>query len=662
MSTPLLHARLSWQDGQPSSLDYGDVYFARDSGLDETRYVFLDGNRLAGRFANLAAGETFTVGETGFGTGLNFLCTWQLFKTQAPASARLAFVSVEKHPLSPADLSRALAAWPSLAREAAQLVDAYHGIEAGYQHLLLDKGRVSLTLLIGDALETLPELDAQVNAWFLDGFAPVKNPEMWQAPLFKQLARLSAPDATLATFTSAGFVRRELAIAGFSIKKTPGFGRKWAMTVGTRNATETRAWQAPWLARPPACHGRRAIVIGAGIAGAAAAASLASRGFDVTVLERHAAPALEASGNPQGVLYLKLSAHSTPQTRLLLAGYGYSLRTLATRQNRGTDWDDCGVLQLAHDEATRQRQSQLAAAFPASLLYAVGAAQASELAGLPVEQDGLFFPEGGWIKPPHLVAALLASKGITCRYGASVQKLAQSAQGWQAGLENGETLPADIVVIACANASTLFTQSAHLPLKPVRGQVSVAAASTASRQLKTVLCGAGYIAPAADDGHTFGASFNYERSDSEVSAAEHTENLAMLAGLNPALYQALEGDKLTPASLKGRAALRTTTPDYLPLVGMLADQQGFTTAYADLARDASLKLGTIMPWLDGLYISSGHGSRGMVTAPLAGELIASLACKEPLPLPKAVVDALSPNRFLLRTLIRTKPGKKPQRA
>ncbi|MCP9759783.1 bifunctional tRNA (5-methylaminomethyl-2-thiouridine)(34)-methyltransferase MnmD/FAD-dependent 5-carboxymethylaminomethyl-2-thiouridine(34) oxidoreductase MnmC [Aquitalea sp. S1-19] len=657
MTAAPLHARLAWQDGQPSSLDYGDVYFSRDSGLHETRHVFLAGNRLAERFAALPQQAHFTVGETGFGTGLNFLCAWQLFKACAPAGARLDFVSTEKHPLSHADLSRALQAWPELASEAAALLALYHGMETGHQRLLLDGGRVSLSLLIGDALDTLPELETRVDAWFLDGFSPSKNPDMWQLPLFEQLARLSAPDATLATFTCAGFVRRGLSAAGFAVKKVPGFGSKREMTVGTRLAAGALPWQAPWLSRPPQTSGRRAIVIGAGIAGASAAASLARRGFSVTVLERHAAPAQEASGNPQGVLYLKLSAHLTPQTRLLLAGYGYSLRTLYACQQKSTDWDDCGVLQLAHDEATRKRQAQLAAAFPESLLRPVSAAAAGVLAGLPLSQDGLFFPEGGWIKPPRLVAALLATPGVSCRYGTTVQNLGRTDKGWQAALADGGSCSADMVVIACANASALFTQSAHLPLKPIRGQVSVAAATEASRQLKTVLCGEGYIAPAADAAHTFGASFNFERSDSEVSAAEHAGNLAMLAELSPALYQALDGDTLSPATLGGRAALRATTPDYLPLVGMLADKDAFEAAYADLGRDASLKLTTPMPWLDGLYISSGHGSRGMVSAPLAGELIASLACGETLPLPKPVIDALSPNRFLLRARIRAAKGR-----
>ncbi len=657
MTVAPLHARLAWQDGQPSSLDYGDVYFSRDSGLHETRHVFLAGNRLAERFAALPQQACFTVGETGFGTGLNFLCAWQLFKACAPASARLDFVSTEKHPLSHADLSRALQAWPELAGEAAALLALYHGMEGGHQRLLLDNGRVSLSLLIGDALDTLPELDTRVDAWFLDGFSPSKNPDMWQLPLFEQLARLSAADATLATFTCAGFVRRGLSAAGFAVKKVPGFGSKREMTVGTRLAAGTLPWQAPWLARPPKACGRRAIVIGAGIAGASAAASLARRGFSVTVLERHAAPAQEASGNPQGVLYLKLSAHLTPQTRLLLAGYGYSLRTLYACQQKGTDWDNCGVLQLAHDDATRKRQAQLAAAFPASLLYPVSPAAASQLASLPVSEEGLFFPEGGWIRPPRLVAALLASRGVICRYQVQAKQLQPSGHGWQVTLGSGETLYSDLVVIACANAAKDFSQSAQLPLKPIRGQVSVARSTDASCRLQTVLCGEGYIAPAADATHTFGASFNFDSIETDTRDSEHAENLAMLAKLNPALYQALGGTDLAPAALNGRAALRATTPDYLPLVGMLADAASLQQVYADLARDASLQLYAPMPWLHGLYISSGHGSRGMVTAPLAGELIASLACGETLPLPKSVVDALSPNRFVLRALVRSQKSK-----
>ena len=255
MKPVLPHAQLDWDDqGRPRSRVFDDVYFSDQSGLEETRYVFLEQNRLAERFAALPAHGRLVIGETGFGTGLNFLCAWQLFEQHAVAGARLHFVSVEKYPLSPADLQRALALWPQLKSLADQLLTHYVAIHQGFQRLILGNGRVTLTLLIGDALEQLPQLDAQIDAWFLDGFAPAKNPDMWTAELFVELARLAAPGSTISTFTSTGWVRRLLNAAGFKMKRTPGIGHKWEILrgefVGWPQDVAPPAPDKPWFARP----------------------------------------------------------------------------------------------------------------------------------------------------------------------------------------------------------------------------------------------------------------------------------------------------------------------------------------------------------------------------------------------------------------------------
>src|SRR5690606_11040603 len=363
------NAQLDWDEhGQPLSRSYGDVYFSRANGLEETRHVFLAHNRIIERCQALPAGGRLIIGETGFGTGLNFLCAWQAFAEHAPQDARLHFVSVEKFPLTQADLQRALALWPELAPYAAQLLAQYRAIHPGFQRLLLDGGRVVLTLMVGDVLECLPQLDARVDAWFLDGFAPSKNPEMWTDALFTELARLSAPGATLATFTSAGFVRRGLIAAGFAVVRVKGFGHKREMLAGPFQAQQMQR-AVPWFARPALPTGeRQAVVIGAGLAGCATAASLAPPGWRVALLGRRDDVGREASGSPQGVLYPKLSPHGTALSRLSVAGLGHP-RRLLERLQRGIDWDACGVLPLAFDAKEAERQSKLAAAFPSDLLH-----------------------------------------------------------------------------------------------------------------------------------------------------------------------------------------------------------------------------------------------------------------------------------------------------
>jgi tRNA 5-methylaminomethyl-2-thiouridine biosynthesis bifunctional protein len=659
MKPVLPHAQLDWDDqGLPRSRVFDDVYFSDKSGLDETRYVFLEQNDLRERFAALAVGARLVIGETGFGTGLNFLCAWQLFEQHAAAGARLHFVSVEKYPLSLPDLQRALALWPELKPFADQLLAQYVAIHQGFQRLMLGNGRVTLTLLIGDALEQLPQLDAQVDAWFLDGFAPAKNPDMWTAELFAELARLAAPGSTLSTFTSTGWVRRLLNAAGFKMKRTPGIGHKWEILRGTFVGWPEQAPPPlavkPWFARPaPLAGERRALVIGAGLAGCATAASLAARGWQVSLLERHHALAQEASGNPQGVLYLKLSAHGTALSQLIVSGFGYT-RRLLEHLHRGVDWDDCGVLQLAFNTKETERQAQLAAAFPDDLLHTLDREQAEARAGVGLQWGGLFYPEGGWVHPPALCQWQAAQPNIRTLTHHDVLQLQRTDGQWQAW--DGETLLAAAPVVVLAGAAEIkrFPYSSELPLKRIRGQITRLAQTTASQTLSTVVCAEGYVAPSRLGEHTLGASFDFNSDDLTPTAAEHAGNLQMLEEISMDLVARLQADALQPDTLEGRAAFRCTSPDYLPIVGPLADSQAFAEAYRALGKDARKTPDTPCPWLDGLYVNSGHGSRGLITAPLSGELLAAWLDDEPLPLPRAVAEACHPNRFALRRLIRGK--------
>ncbi len=656
---PVTHAQLDWDDqGRPHSRVFDDVYFSDQSGLEETRYVFLQQNRLQERFAALANGGRLVIGETGFGTGLNFLCAWQLFEQHAVPGARLHFVSVEKYPLSHADLQRALALWPELAVFAEQLLAQYIAIHQGFQRLVLDNGRVTLTLLIGDALEQLPQLDAQIDAWFLDGFAPAKNPDMWTAELFAELARLAAPGSTISTFTSTGWVRRLINAAGFKMKRTPGIGHKWEILrgefLGWPAETPAPAIIKPWFARPaPLPTERRALVIGGGLAGCATAASLAARGWQVSLLERHAGLAQEASGNPQGVLYLKLSAHGTALSQMIVSGFGHTRRLLEHLQ-RGLDWDGCGVLQLAFNAKEAERQAQLAEAFAPQLLHLLDRSQAQVRAGVALEHGGLYFPEGGWVHPPALCEWQARHPGISVLNHHDVLDLRQADGEWQAW--DGDTLLAGAPVAVLAGAAEVkrFAASAGLPLKRIRGQITRLPQTAASQALATVVCAEGYVAPARLGEHTLGASFDFKSLDLTPNAADHADNLALLQEISPDLRQRLQADSLDPEQLQGRAAFRCTSPDYLPIVGPLAAPQAFLDTYSVLSKDARQVPDSPCPWLDGLYVNSGHGSRGLITAPLSGELLAAWLDNEPLPLPRSVAEACHPNRFAIRALIRGK--------
>ena len=608
---------------------YGDVYFSRASGLDETRHVFLEQNHLPQRWRDLAQ-DSFTIVETGFGTGLNFLCAWQLWLACAPPAARLHFVSIEKYPLTLDDLARALALWPQLASERAALLAQYGMLAPGWHRLSFAQGRVTLTLIIGDVQTSLPLLRLKADAWFLDGFAPSKNPEMWQPDLYTQMARLSHAATTFATFTSAGLVKRGLQQAGFAVDKVAGHGRKREMLRG-----QYAGAVSPHSER---IVDRHAIVIGGGIAGSATSDALARRGWRVSLIERHGRVAAEASGNPLGILYPRLSGQDIVLSRLAQHGFLHTVRLLRQLALETETYASCGLLQLAFDRGEAKRCADVAKReLPNDLVHAVEAEEASMLAGIALSHGGLYFPAAGWVDPVRFCRSLTQHPGIRLIAGEMLQ-LRRDGELWQVYGHAGLLATAPVVIIAAANASAGFDQTAHLPLEAVRGQLSCFDATVASTRLKTVICTEGYVSPAVEGRHCLGATFTPDDTEAEVRQQDHLANLALLAGISPELH-AVAGEQ----QLSGRAALRCATPDYLPMAGPVLDHAALAAKPPRHNGDPAQ-----LPWLPGLYVNTGHGSKGLINAPFCAELLASAIAGEPLPADIKLLAALDPNRFLLR--------------
>ncbi|HLD10184.1 MAG TPA: bifunctional tRNA (5-methylaminomethyl-2-thiouridine)(34)-methyltransferase MnmD/FAD-dependent 5-carboxymethylaminomethyl-2-thiouridine(34) oxidoreductase MnmC, partial [Methylophilaceae bacterium] len=433
--------QINWIDGKPHSRQFGDVYFSSDSGLDETEHVFLAHNQLQQRWQALKTSH-FTIAETGFGTGLNFLCAWRLWNECAPSAAQLHFVSIEKYPLLLADMTQALSLWPQLAKQRDQLLAQYHFLTNGFHSLVFDGGRIMLTLLIGDVNDMLPQLRANIDAWFLDGFAPAKNPEMWQQTLFNNMARLSHAETTFATFTSAGVVRRSLEAAGFAAYKVAGFGRKREMLCGRYDAlaskkainTDHRAIVKTARVFPNIIGNKlpNAIVIGGGIAGCASAHTLASRGWQVCLIERHTALAQEASGNPVAVLYPRLAGKGNALSCLALSGFLYTSRLLQQLGLNQAEYSACGLLQLAFDARELARCKAIAGQdLPTGLVRFVNKEEASALAGIALAHDGLYFSSAGWVNPPVLCRALANHKNIKVMTSSCALKIMKNGSFWQ---------------------------------------------------------------------------------------------------------------------------------------------------------------------------------------------------------------------------------------
>ncbi|RLU01644.1 bifunctional tRNA (5-methylaminomethyl-2-thiouridine)(34)-methyltransferase MnmD/FAD-dependent 5-carboxymethylaminomethyl-2-thiouridine(34) oxidoreductase MnmC [Ketobacter sp.] len=657
-------ARIEWQDRTPVSDQFEDVYFSREVGREETRYVFLQNNDLEARWSENGLRQ-FTIAETGFGTGLNFYCAaelWRHCKAEGhlQANAHLHFVSVEKHPLTRADLARAADQWPSYDWISDPLLEQYPAPVRGYHRLYFSAANITLTLILDDASTGFSTLEGRVDAWFLDGFAPAKNPGMWQEELFQHIARLSHPRTTVATFTAAGVVKRGLQEVGFKMEKVAGFGRKRDMLRGQFQGVSTEETLAP-EAKPwfhfhypgPGQSGTRAAVIGAGLAGATVANSLARRGWRVTVLEQASTIASQGSGNPTGVTFTKLSLHDTPQNRFYQWAYLYACRYLLdTLRNsdaiEGKDWNLNGVLRLAFDakEAAEQASLLQEQYWPPELMQGLGPEQIQQQLGLQTDLSGMLLPGGGWLNPAVLCQTLLDHQGIELRTAVAVQTLQRRDNQWQVD----DLGPFDAVVLANAFGSNQFEQTRHLPLKSVRGQITYCPATTASSQLQHAINYHGYINPAREGFHCVGATFNPRLDCVHSRPEDHHWNLEQLRQTLPSLAQDLA---LAPAEhCEGRVGFRCQTPDYLPIIGPLPDVERYSRAFSDLGKGFLKRTFPYGPNHAGLLISCGHGSRGITSACLAAEIIASYLTGEPQPLDREALFAIHPARFLIRNIIR----------
>jgi tRNA 5-methylaminomethyl-2-thiouridine biosynthesis bifunctional protein len=634
MYHPIHPARLEFDSaGTPCSGAYGDVYHSSDGGLGQARHVFLAGNGLPGCWQGR---RRFVILETGFGLGLNFLATWAAWREDPARCQRLFFISCEKHPFRAEDLASLHRAWPQFAELSAELRAHWPTLTPGFHRLHLDDGRVILTLLFGEAADTLAELEVRADAVYLDGFSPDRNPELWSPRIFHLLARLAAPGASLATWSVAGSVREGLAHAGFQVAKAEGFGGKRQMLAGHL------ARQAEPAPEPTERH---ALVVGAGLAGSAVVHRLAERGWRIDLIDAAAGPAQGASGNLAGVLRPLPSLDDNRLSRLTRAGTLYARHHLARLAATGQSvrWDPCGVLHLAREPAHEAKQRQVVATHqaPEDYLRFVEREEAAAIADCPVELGGWWFPCGGWVQPPSLCAANLASAGpaVTVHYGQALAALEYHDGRWRALAADGALIAAaPIAILANGTGISALPQAAGLPVVSARGQVSHLPAAPGSPP-RVVVCRLGYVSPEVDGLRCAGATFQVDDPDPGLRLADHQENLAKLDFILPG-FSATLGE----APLAGRVGFRPASPDRLPMVGPIP---------ALTRLEAPMPLAAI-PRHPGLHAVSGFGARGLVWSGLMGELLASVLEGEPLPMERSLVAALDPARYLLRPSRRIK--------
>ena len=655
------HAKIHFnEENTPVSDKFDDVYFSNQDGLAETHYVFLEGNQLWERWIHYQEAH-FVIAETGFGTGLNFFAVTTLFREfrqKYPDSPlkRLYFISFEKYPLSLDSLQQAHLAYPQFSHLTQHLQQNWLNPIQGCYRFHFDE--TTLDLWFGDVAENLPQLgdymNSKIDAWFLDGFAPSKNPDMWNEQLYQQMFRFTKPQGTFATFTAASAVRKGLENAGFNIKKRKGFGKKRECISGQKTQEKPTALSGPWFYSQPANLNNQDIaIIGGGIASLCTAISLVKRGAKITIYCEDEQTALNASGNKQGAFYPQLSDDNERNIRFYIHAFAYDHQFLqwAIQQQIKFEHEFCGVALCAYNEKAESKLNKIAELnLPSDLYQSLSQTELSEKVGLPLPFGGGFIPQGAWLAPRQLVQhafAFLEKQGVQIKTSQKVTALSQTENSWQITTAENKTFCHEVVVLANGHKLTEFEQTQKLPLYPVRGQVSQIPTSENLLKLKTVLCYDGYLTPVdqAKTSHCIGASHVRDNATREFSLTEQQENQQKIQQNIPEEWT----KEVDTSGNLARIGIRCSVRDLTPMMGAVPHFSAQQTQYQNLfnlrRRKQPIEQAENYP---NLYLIGALGSRGLTSAPFLGETLASLIYGEPLPMSEDLIHNLMPNRSWVR--------------
>lgn len=642
-------------DGTPHSSQFNDHYHSTAGAIEESQHVFIDGNQLTKVWHKQ---ETFTIAELGFGLGINFIVTANNWLATEQSNAHLHYISIEKHPATIDQIKKVLSGIELQSEVNLQFFEDYPLAIRGHHRIHFKEAGITLTLIWDDVLHALEQAGFQANAWYLDGFSPKSNPAMWSAEIASHVHRLTQVNGTFATYSSSRLVQENFSAAGFYIKKHAGHAQKREMLTGERKHAQAvkdfpldkKSWLFS-IVKP--ARKKTALVIGAGMAGVAMSGALAKRGWQISLIDRHDGLAKEASGNSNAIIMPRFSLDHDWQAQLTLQGFFYTLRYLKNLQKQTSEsfWQQCGAIQLPRNEHDWQRMQQIICQekIPPELIQPVTRQQASELANCELNKDAWYLPLAAWCIP-KLVCHTIQNQftqHITFLGKQRISSLIRENGNWLAlNCEQQVIARADVAVIACAFESSQFMQTEWCTLHAKRGQISLLPNKLCDTPPKKIICADAYLTPAINQHHVLGATFITNDQSTDIRQHEHEQNLSKLARITPAFSQA-DSNKLA-----GRAAIRAVSPDRMPIVGPVAHRDNFFTDFKMVASGSTNRHYPHPEYLPGLFIATGFGSRGMSWIPLCAEALACTITGEPVPLDKNLVNAIHPNRLLMRQLVK----------
>jgi tRNA 5-methylaminomethyl-2-thiouridine biosynthesis bifunctional protein len=666
------------------------LYLFDQIGLEGRRLVYLDGNNLAERW-NVKKDRSFTIGEIGFGAGLNFLITakaWLKGCTGQTKTRTLNYISTEKSPLPKQELALILSQESELSELAEDLIKYYPPPISGIHRLYFKDKNIVLTLMYGDSYDMFSSIKNSehpffvrennpiFDTWFIADFSKKNNLDLLSADLFRVIADLSQPGTTFSTFTKDNLIKKRFMEVGFStnintysrsaIPYINGKLINWKSQSISKESWKPTLFnsphKAPWYLTPKIEKPTAVVIIGGGIAGCSTARALAERGISVTMIERHKDLAQGASGNPQGILYPKLSSGVSEISRFgissLIAASKFYKNFLDDKKSENLG-DRCGVIILPKKSSDKDDFELIASIYPEEFVSLVSGKELDKKAGLSLSHRfGLFFPELGWINPPHVCRSLIEHP-LICVKKAEVKNIElkknlRSKEEFWVVMDDMENLLAEttVVVLACSFESKKFNQTNYLPLNKVRGQTTTVPANKKTADLKSILCGRSYFLPKFNGTHTLGATYNKNENEISNREEDHAENINQLNALDRSLSENFS--QIDTSALGGRASFRCTTPDFLPIVGPAPKLNDYLKDYKLMKKNARSHIPIPGATWKGLYLNIGHGSKGLSYAPICADLIASQICKEVPPLELDLRLAIHPGRFIIRDIKRNK--------